>query len=88
MAIDPADLDIIVQATVKATQETVRATVNGKIDAIDNKLDDHIAMVTPYIQGVSSLKIVLKMAGVVGGAILAFDQIAHIPALREFVAKL
>ena len=84
MALSHADREEI----ANVVRDVVRSTVNGKIDKLDTKLQDHITIVMPYIQGISAFRLVLKIAGVIGVALVTFDQVTHIPVIRAFFSRL
>ena len=58
-----------------AVQKAVQSTINGKIDAINKKLDQHIEEVQPYLQGVVGLGIMCKTLVAIGGLVAIYFQI-------------
>lgn len=71
-----------------SVKQTIKVEVNGKIDALSKKIDEHntkheadMAEIKPYIQAVTGLGIVFKLfisLGSIAVGWLAIKQIFHI----------
>lgn len=65
----------IVQAIKNEVKTAVKETVNGKIDRLDKKLDDHIAKVEPFLQGAAGFSLLWKFCVAVGSTLVIWVQI-------------
>lgn len=58
-------------------KKAVKETVNGKIDTINTKLDNHIEKVAPFLQGVVGIQIIWKVCVSVGSLAIAYLAIKN-----------
>lgn len=56
-------------------QEAVKETVNGKIAALDKKIDDHMNDIKPFMQGISGVKVLASGLGWLAGIAVAYATI-------------
>lgn len=68
-------LEIMKMEIKKAVDSAIEAKVNGKIAALDKKVDDHMTAVLPYMEAMSGVRIIYKLFIAMGSIAVAWIAI-------------
>lgn len=58
-------------------ERTIRETVNGKIAALDKKIDAHMEEIKPFVQGAAGLSLLWKFCVSIGAIVTTYLAIRN-----------
>ncbi len=68
--------------------EIIKLTVNGKVDNLSDRMDEHIRLTQPYVQAGAGLRIIYKVIIAAAALFVALDQIMDYGIIKDLFASL